>query len=179
MPPRAGSEEGVAFLANYLPLVYSQLQAQPLPEGQTRLLVRHVVELTALLLNESHSVLHAQENAVMHAHLLRMQHYVQANLHQSDLTAADVAAACRISTRYLHLVFQQQGLRFTPWLKELHLQRAHALLESGSYPFSLAFLASECGFASSSRFVTLFRQRFSMHPKEWLCKPRGARIKLA
>lgn len=164
--------ERTAFLAEYLPLIYRQLQAHKQPDAHTHLLARHVVELTALLLNESHSVLTAQEDAVTLAHLLRIQHYVQNHLNRSDLTAAEVAQACRISIRYLHLVFQRQGLRFGPWLKELRLQRAHTLLASGHYPFSLAFLASECGFVNTSRFATQFKARFGAHPKEWLGKPR-------
>lgn len=120
----------------------------------------------ALLLNESEAALAAQDNTVLQAHLLRIQQYVHEHLSQTDLTVAQAAAACHISPRYLHLVFRHHGLRFSAWLKEQRLQQAYALLNSGRYPFSLAFLAHQCGFGSAAYFNTQFRQRFHVRPQD-------------
>lgn len=154
------------FLAAYLPLAFRQLKAHQDDAAQSGLIVRHLVELVALLLNESAAALTAPDNAVLQAHLLRIQQYVREHLSQTDLTAAQTAAACRISPRYLHLVFRHHGLRFSAWLKEQRLQQAYALLSSGNYPFSLAFLAHRCGFGSTAYFNNQFRQRFHIRPQD-------------
>lgn len=154
------------FLAAYLPLAFRQLKAHQDDAAHSALIVRHLLELVALLLNESETALAAQDNTVLQAHLLRIQQYVREHLSQTDLTAAQTAEACRISPRYLHLVFRHHGLRFSAWLKEQRLQQAYALLSSGSYPFSLAFLAHRCGFGSTAYFNTQFRQRFHIRPQD-------------
>ncbi|MDO4694478.1 MAG: helix-turn-helix domain-containing protein [Eikenella sp.] len=154
------------FLAAYLPLAFRQLKAYRADAAQSALIVRHLLELVALLLNESAAALAASDNTVLRAHLLRIQQYVREHLSQTDLTAAQAAAACRISPRYLHLVFRHHGLRFSAWLKEQRLQQAYALLGSGNYPFSLDFLAHRCGFGSTAYFKTQFRQRFQIRPQD-------------
>ena len=100
--------------------------------------------------------------------MYRIQHHIANHLQDASLNASNVAAACKISSRYLYVIFKHQQLSFNQYLKEQRLSKAHKLLAGNQYPFSIDYLASQCGFNSSSYFISQFKQRYQTHPKDLL-----------
>ena len=164
----AVGSHNTAFLKEYIPLAFQRLHAGNVDTAHSKLMTKHLLELLSLLLNESQRVVYSREEAVMSAHLNRIQQYIINHLQDTDLNASKVAAACKISTRYLYVIFKHKQLSFNQWLKEQRLSQAHALLTNKKYLFSMDYLASQCGFNSSGYFISQFKQRYNMHPKELL-----------
>jgi AraC family transcriptional regulator, positive regulator of tynA and feaB len=94
--------------------------------------------------------------------------YVEGHLFESEtLSPTSCAENIGISTRYLHKLFAQQGLKFSRFVLERRLEAAHALLRDAAYrSHSIASIAYQCGFASAAHFSRSFRGRFAMSPKQ-------------
>ena len=163
-----GNRNNTAFLMDYIPLVFQQLNVGNPHNPHTKLMTKHVLELLSLLLGESQQILHSRVDAVITAHMHRIQHHIANHLQDASLNASNVAAACKISSRYLYVIFKHQQLSFNQYLKEQRLSKAHKLLAGNQYPFSIDYLASQCGFNSSSYFISQFKQRYQTHPKDLL-----------
>lgn len=163
-----GNHANTAFLMDYIPLAFQKLNANKVHATHSKLMTKHILELLSLLLNESQQVTQSREEVVITAHLHRIQQYISNNLPNTELNATNVAAACKISTRYLYVIFKHQQLSFNQYLKEQRLSKAYALLAGNQYPFSIDYLASQCGFNSSSYFISQFKQRYQTHPKDLL-----------
>jgi AraC-like DNA-binding protein len=92
--------------------------------------------------------------------------YIQAQLGSHDLTPEYVASAHRISVRYLHKLFQANGLSFGQYVLDARLQRARQMILSGDGHgrINMGELAYRCGFASQSHFSASYKTRFGVTP---------------
>jgi len=88
-------------------------------------------------------------------------------LHTSDckLTAAKVAAACGISTRYVHHLLKNNNKSFHDLLWERRLAQADLQIKTNE-SLSIAEIASATGFKSRSHFSRMFRERFGTSPRD-------------
>ncbi|API59383.1 AraC family transcriptional regulator [Tardibacter chloracetimidivorans] len=99
--------------------------------------------------------------------LQRLLDYIA--LHHSDpeLTTEKAAAACEISTRYLHYLLQGRGMKFHDHLWEARLDSAFRQLTDPALDRrTIAEIAYSAGFKSSAHFSRAFRRRFSQSPRE-------------
>ncbi len=79
------------------------------------------------------------------------------------ITLRDLAAACYLNEKYAGRLFKAQtGQSFHQYLTAYRLDRAEALLRETSR--SVADIARDCGFESTSYFNRLFRERFGNSP---------------
>ncbi len=136
--PSAADEAGVVIAAHLLDLVALGLGAQ----GDQALAARRgglrAVRLTALL-----SVLGQRFS-------------------EPDFSAQKLAAAARLSERYVNELLYEAGASFTTRLNELRLAKAARLLAMTSG--RIGDIAFECGFNDLSYFNRSFRRRFGLTP---------------
>ena len=148
---------------------YVRLLATHLDDTQSLtqpILGQQLIDLLAAAIEADPRILNSQESAVRMAHLRRVEHYVRQHISESDLSPDRIAAACHISTRYLHVLFKDTGQTVTQWLKEQRLKGAYASLQSMPASYSVAAIAYQWGFSDQSQFCRSFKQAFGCAPRE-------------
>ncbi|MEU8542146.1 AraC family transcriptional regulator [Streptomyces sp. NPDC048717] len=97
--------------------------------------------------------------------LSRVQAYVQEHLAAPDLTPDTIAAAHHISTRYLHRIFQQQGLTVAAWVRRQRLDRCRLDLADPSLgDLPVRRVAARWGFDEPASFTRAFRAAYGTTP---------------
>ncbi|SMF46812.1 AraC-like ligand-binding domain-containing protein [Pseudogulbenkiania subflava] len=125
-----------------------------------------LVELFVACAESSAGILSSQESSVRAAHLHRIENYVRQHISDIGITPDQIAAACHISTRYLHALFKDTGQTFSHWLREQRLEGARKALCHLGNGHSLATLAYQWGFTDQSHFSRVFKQRYGCTPRE-------------
>jgi len=101
----------------------------------------------------------------------RLMAYLHANFRDPGLNPSRVAAAHRISTRYLHRVFHQFGTTFGDVLMEMRLGEACRMLQqarAAKHQINFGDISYRCGFVSQAHFSSRFRQQFGVSPRNFL-----------
>ena len=99
---------------------------------------------------------------------LRIHAYIKANLHDPGLSPESVARANYVSTRYLHKMFEKEGVSVCEWIKELRLDRCRRELEDSELRGERIFdIAGRWGFRNSGYFSSLFRAKYGLAPREF------------
>lgn len=111
---------------------------------------------------------------VRRGQLLQIQHYIQAHLGDSGLTAQALAAQFRISRRYLYKLFERQGQAPADYILAARLERACQMLGDGNSGRQIGELAWQVGFSDAAVFSHAFRRRFGVSPTEWRRSRGGA-----
>ncbi|NEW91043.1 AraC family transcriptional regulator [Rhodopseudomonas sp. BR0M22] len=147
----------------------TQLLSLPPGEHADRL-QQSVIDLICLMLDLREE---PQDGAFIRQRLAsslfsRIDHYLQHNLKDHELTPDQAAREHKISVRYLHKIFHYHGTSFGQRLLELRLQRARQLIvrHGGANHVNLGQVAYECGFTSQSYFSTCYRRRFGLTPRQ-------------
>lgn len=104
-------------------------------------------------------------SAIQSVHLKRIEHYVNLNLANPDLSPNTVAAACHISVRYLHKLFARLPYSFSEWVKMLRLKQANHILKSKSY-VTIEEVAYRVGYGDQSYFSRIYKQYFGYPPRD-------------
>jgi len=103
------------------------------------------------------------------ADLLRVvaRAHVQQHLADPDLSPKSVAAACGISTSYLHRLFGTEQLTVAAYIREQRLRTALELLTSSTHRrMSIAEVGITCGITDPARFSRIVRARFGAAPRD-------------
>lgn len=110
----------------------------------------------------------AQQSSGRAALLYRAKLFIEENLHNPDLNPEKVAAALRISERYLQDLFNDVDTSVGKWIWEMRLEKCRRDLSdpllSGK---NLTEIAFNYGFNSCSHFSRKFRETFSMTASEY------------
>lgn len=97
--------------------------------------------------------------------LERAKTFIEANLSDAQLSAADVAKHCRISTRYLHTVFAAQSESTAHYIRERRLQRCRQTLRDPALAHRpLIEVAASWGFTDPCHFSKVYKARFGIAP---------------
>ncbi|MFD3933324.1 helix-turn-helix domain-containing protein [Streptomyces sp. NPDC058614] len=97
--------------------------------------------------------------------LPRIQAYVLRHLGDGGLTPDRVAAAHHISTRYLHLLFQRQGLTVAAWIKAQRLERCRRDLADPQLRRQPVYaIGARWGFPNAADFSRAFRTAYGITP---------------
>ncbi|MFI0778366.1 helix-turn-helix domain-containing protein [Streptomyces sp. NPDC021212] len=100
--------------------------------------------------------------------LLRIQDFVQRNLHIPDLTPASIAAAHHISVRYLHRLFERQGHTVAAWIRAQRLERCRRdLADPAQSGIPIHAIAARWGFAHAADFSRAFRGAYGVPPRDF------------
>jgi AraC-like DNA-binding protein len=92
---------------------------------------------------------------------------ITANLTNCDLTAAAVARRQHVTPRYVHKLFEGEGLTFSAFVLDRRLSRAHRILSEPRFgDRSISSVAFDVGFGDLSYFNRVFRRRYEATPSE-------------
>ncbi|MGW0515305.1 AraC-like ligand-binding domain-containing protein [Streptomyces olivaceoviridis] len=100
--------------------------------------------------------------------VLRIRAFIQANLHDPQLTPRTIAAAHHISTSYLHLLFQHEEETVAAWIRSQRLERARrALADPTMRAIPIHAIAARSGFSRAADFTRVFRRAYGVSPRDY------------
>jgi AraC-like DNA-binding protein len=130
------------------------------------LAVTHVYDLAALSLGATRDAAEvASGRGVRAARLAAAKTYVRQHLHRQDLRAGAVAAHLRVTPRYVHRLFESDGVSFLEYVLAERLALAHRILLT-DHSRTISAIALAVGFSDLSHFNRTFRRRFGRTPTD-------------
>jgi AraC-like DNA-binding protein len=132
------------------------------------LTVKHIYDLTALVLNPSRdNIAITETGGVRAARLHAVKSFVLDNLTSNDLTVGKVADHLRVTPRYVQRLFESEGLTYSEFALISRLERAYdALTDERARGRNISDIAFDCGFSDVSHFNRTFRRRFNASPSD-------------
>jgi AraC-like DNA-binding protein len=131
-----------------------------------QLVVRHVYELLALVLNPSRDAAVASHGGLRAGRLHAIKTYIADNLARHDLSIAEIAASHRLSARQVQRLFESEGLTFSEFVLQERLKRVHRQLIDPLSRRSISDIVYDAGFGDVSHFNRSFRRRYGASPTE-------------
>jgi AraC-like DNA-binding protein len=154
------------LLRKYL-RVFADDEALAMPASQ-RLIVDHFYDLAALALGATSDRGALPESpSVSAVRLAAIKADIMANLHAGDLDPTMIATRNGVTVRYLHKLFQNEGITYSEFVISRRLTRAHRILINplnAHRPIST--IAFELGFNDLSYFNKAFRRRYNATPSD-------------
>lgn len=153
------------IFSRYLSLLHAQ--AGTLTVETRPLLADSILNLLAATVNET---LNEAGSARMpeSQQLVRIKSFILHHLRDPDLCVGAVARASRISNRYMHKLFEEQGVTMSEYVRRLRLENCcRDLLSVRSRNLSITQIAFGWGFNSPSHFSYLFRQYYNVSASEY------------
>jgi AraC-like DNA-binding protein len=99
-------------------------------------------------------------------HRERVRNAVRERLFDPELSVESVAAAAKLSTRYLHRLFEDEALTLSAWIWHERLDAARrALLSPTSRNQSLTEIAYTVGFKDPAHFSRMFKATYGTSPR--------------
>ncbi|MEU6497307.1 helix-turn-helix domain-containing protein [Streptomyces sp. NPDC046984] len=147
--------------------------AESLTPAQGRRLALITCDLLACLIQERQGRLNPETPAAARALLTHIKEYVLRHLEHPDLTPANIASAHHVSVRYLHKLFEFEGITVGRWIQQQRLERCRRdLARATPHPPSVAAVAHRWGFVSPSHFSRVFRLAYGITPRDWQATAR-------
>ena len=158
--------EALRLLVCYLDALDGQEAIKTVAAG--RLVVDHVHDLVALAIGTSRDGAElATTRGLAAARLAAVKEYIRRNVANPGLSAAMVAAQQGVTPRYIHMLFEAEGVTFSECVLDQRLTRAHRMLSDPRYAAqSISTIALAIGFGDLSYFNRTFRRRFGMTPSD-------------
>jgi AraC-like DNA-binding protein len=108
---------------------------------------------------------HAQSRAEL---VLRIRAYIDSHLGEPDLTPTRIAAAHFISKRYLHKLFEAEGVSVSRWIRERRLEHCRSALADPRWrDETVTSIGMRWGFTDPAHFSRLFRETYGCTPTEY------------
>jgi len=124
-------------------------------------------DLMGILFQSEDDDLPIGNSTVRSALYRRCTSYIECNSTDPNLDPEAIAAAMRISVRYLHRIFQDAGQSVGEYLRSYRLQRCHGDLATyQTKSVSIKEIALRAGFQSQSHFSSAFKHRYRTSPSE-------------
>ena len=146
-------------IADALPLTTTELQ---------RLAVCHMHDLIAATIGatrDGRAI--AAGRGIAAARLRAIMTDISAHLGDGDLSVAEVARRHRVTPRYIHKLFENEGLTFSSFVLGQRLSRAHRILSDPRLACrNISSVAFDVGFGDLSYFNRAFRRRYVATPTE-------------
>jgi AraC-like DNA-binding protein len=157
---------GLRLLRKYLDVVADD-EALAASASQ-RLIVGHFYDLVALALGASSDAKAlAADRTVGAVRLAAIKADIVANLDDGNLNATIVANRNRVTVRYLHKLFEGEGLTYSEFVLGQRLARAFGSLRNPLHSRrAISTIAFELGFNDLSYFNRAFRRRYNATPSE-------------
>ena len=146
-------------IADALPLTSPELQ---------RLTVSHMQDLIAAIIAATRGDRAiAEGRGIAAARLRAIMTDVCAHLGDGELSVADVAQRQRVTPRYVHKLFENEGLTFSSFVLGQRLARAHRMLSDPRLAArTIGSVAFDVGFGDLSYFNRTFRRRYATTPTD-------------
>jgi len=154
------------LLRGYVRMIGNE-EAIETPEAR-HVVTTHVHDLVALALGATRDARELiQERGVRAARLAAIKQDILAHLADPALSVAAVATRQGLTPRYVHMLFEIEGVTFSEYVLEHRLTRAHrALNDPRARHQSISAIALGVGFGDLSYFNRTFRRRFGMTPSD-------------
>jgi AraC-like DNA-binding protein len=160
-----GATDALRLLTSYLRTMLNE-QALASPDI-SRVVSSHLLDLIALSLGATRDSAIAAQAGVRAARLQSIKSDIVANLANGSLTVADVAARQRVTPRYVHKLFEDEGTTFTQFILRQRLDRAYRMLRDQRFAMhSITSIAFDAGFGDLSYFNRTFRRRYNATPSD-------------
>lgn len=158
--------EALSLLVTYAGTIADDL-ALAAPELQ-RLAVSHIHDLMAVTISAARGGRAVAEGrGIAAARLRAIMTDVSANLSDGDLSIAEVAQRQRVTPRYVHKLFENEGLTFSSFVLGQRLARAHQVLsDPRCADRTIGSVAFDVGFGDLSYFNRTFRRHYGATPGE-------------
>ncbi|WP_315727946.1 MULTISPECIES: helix-turn-helix domain-containing protein [unclassified Bradyrhizobium] len=127
---------------------------------------RHLIDLLVMAVESDRSELVGQSSSVRNAHLHRCEHFIRTHLDDMRLVPQVVADRCGISLRYLHQIFEAEGITVCSYIRNQRLAMCDAMLRDPACRKSLAEIAYHWGYGDQAQFSRHYRSRFGRTPSE-------------
>jgi AraC-like DNA-binding protein len=136
--------------------------------GLQRIAVSHMHDLMAAIVSATRGGRAiAEGRGIAAARLRAVMVDIGAHLGDGDLSAAEVAQRQRVSPRYVHKLFENEGFTFSSFVRDQRVARAHRLLSDPRLADrTIGAIAFDVGFSDLSYFNRTFRRRYGMTPRE-------------
>jgi AraC-like DNA-binding protein len=158
--------QAVRLLASYLKLLDAE-EVIETSEAQY-LAALHVHDLAALAIGSSRdAMVAAAERGGRAARLAVVKQDILAHLTDPNLSVATLAARQRLSPRYIHMLFEQEGMTYSEFVVTERLTRAHRMLadpRTGAH--TIGDIALHVGFGDLSYFNRTFRRKYGVTPSD-------------
>src|SRR5882757_2037390 len=157
---------GLRLLRKYLDVVADD-EALAASASQ-RLIVGHFYDLVALALGASSDAKAlAADRTVGAVRLAAIKADILANLDDGKLNATAVATRHRLTVRYVHKLFESEGVTYSEFVLRERLARAYHNLRSPLHSGrAISTIAFDLGFNDLSYFNRAFRRRYNATPSE-------------
>jgi AraC-like DNA-binding protein len=144
-------------IAEHVPLATPELQ---------RIAVSHMNDLMAAIVSATRGGRAiAEGRGIAAARLRAIMIEICAHLADGNLSVADVARRQRVTPRYVHKLFENEGLTFSSFVRDQRLVRAHRLLSNSRLADrTIGAIAFDVGFGDLSYFNRTFRRRYGATP---------------
>jgi len=136
------------------------------PEARTTV-GQQLIDLLVLSLQADERTLTSANSSVREAHLTRIESFVRQALHDRELDPETVAAACGISTRYLHELFRDTNQTLGQWIRDQRLAACREDLADRTSRQTIAEIAYHWGFSDQAQFSRAFRNHYGLSPTEF------------
>ena len=165
-------------------LLFSYVKALHQSEGVSAdaaaLISRQILDLTAFVIGRTSNSDESDGSAgVRRGRFLAAKRDVSKHFHDPTLSIHDVATRQNVTSRYLQILFEENGTTFTNYLQGIRLDFAHERLRQAKSPIRILDIALEAGFAELSTFNRLFRKRFGNTPSSFKSGRREAKANMA
>ena len=156
--------EALRLLKNYLAILRED--AALMTPDVRHLVVTHIHDLIAMALGATRDgAALANSRGVRAARLRAIKADILENLGSPELTVTAIALRQRVTPRYVHMLFETEGISFSKFVLGQRLMRAHRMLSDprrAGLPVSA--IAFAVGFGDLSYFNRTFRRRFGATP---------------
>lgn len=135
-----------------------------------RRLEANVIDLLATTLG------HAQESqkrdllnaGVKCEYIQRIKHFIRRHLDDERLGPEWISSAHHISTRYLHMLFEDESVSISRYIQQLRLESCRAALADCAFAsYSVSEIAYRYGFKDASHFSRAFKTEFNETPARY------------
>src|SRR5215831_19427454 len=133
-----------------------------------RVVVTHVHDLIALSLGATgDAAALAEDRSIPAARLHAIKRDIVTNLENEGLSLDSIAARHRVTPRYVHRLFEREGITYTQFVLHQRLERAYRMLRDPRFAaWSISSIAYEIGFGDLSYFNRAFRIHYYRTPSD-------------
>ena len=109
----------------------------------------------------------AEGRGVRAARLRAIKSHIGMHLDTADLSVTAIAACFKVTPRYVHKVFETEGITFSEYVLSQRLERAYRILTDPRFSRrSISSIAYDVGFGDLSYFNRVFRRCYQASPTQ-------------
>jgi len=158
-------DQGVA--AMLAPVLTVLASGAPCTASVGNRLAGNVADLVATLVTEHVELLPEPDAATSHL-ALRIRNYINRQLADTELSPESIARAHGISVRYLHRIFESEGITVSRLIRRRRLEECcRELARPNRAKPTVSAVAQRWGFVNAAHFSRTFKAAYGVTPREW------------